>query len=110
MKTFVLPIDWLIGVNTGWGNGYVIIPKDHKLYGVNYDHINVDVHGGLTFAQDVGHLKNNDHWKDSLEGIDEGWVVGFDTAHYQDNSINCSKEFVLAETERLKEQLMNYSE
>jgi hypothetical protein len=48
--------------------GYVGIPKGHKYYGKDYYHINVDVHGGLTYA-------NKD---------DGYWVIGFDCAHSGD--------------------------
>jgi hypothetical protein len=45
--------------------GYVILPKGHKYYGLDYDDIPVSVHGGLTYS--------------TL--IDENWVIGFDCAH-----------------------------
>ncbi|MDR1937840.1 MAG: hypothetical protein LBQ73_05000 [Tannerellaceae bacterium] len=50
--------------------GYIGIPKGHKYYGKDYNYIdaNVDVHGGLTYAQEDN-------------GI---WVIGFDCAHYGD--------------------------
>ena len=46
---------WLLGT-TGWGNGYVCIPKNHPLYGVGYSDERVsslDVHGGVTFSEEV---------------------------------------------------------
>lgn len=45
-------------------NGYVRIPEDHPWHGLDYDAIDVRVHGGITFA-------------------DEGWI-GFDTLHLGD--------------------------
>ena len=30
--------------------GYVTVPEDHPCYGKGYDDVNVDVHGGLTYA------------------------------------------------------------
>jgi len=77
-------------MRVGWGNGYVHIPKTHPLYGKGYDEIDVDVHGGLTYAEKEG----------------ESWVVGFDTAHYGDNEENCSKAFVIKETKKLRNQLI----
>lgn len=89
----------------GWGNGYVLIPKDNHLHGKHYDDINVDVHGGLTFSGLVD-TKMVEDWE--LDKEDEGkWCVGFDTSHYGDNLSKWSKEKVQEETERLKEQLLN---
>lgn len=45
-------------------NGYVHIPKGHPWDGLDYDDIDVDVHGGLTYARN-------------------GWI-GFDTLHSGD--------------------------
>jgi hypothetical protein len=55
-KTLVSPSPSGMG---GWGNGYVLIPKAHKLAGKSYYEINtlVDVHQGLTFAQYVDEKK-----------------------------------------------------
>ena len=87
----------------GWGNGYVLIPKDNHFHGEHYDDIDVDVHGGLTFSGLVD-TKMVEDW--GLEKEDEGkWCVGFDTAHYSDNLSKWSKEKVQEEAERLKEQL-----
>lgn len=106
MKTAVLQNTWLKRgfMNFGWGNGYVIIPKGHKLHSVHYDNINVDVHGGLTFSELVD-LEMIDIF--GLDKEDEGnWCVGFDTCHYGDNLLNWSRQRVRQETERLKNQLL----
>lgn len=54
--------------------GYVELPKNHPLYGVNYteysDDVDLNVHGGVTFSG-------------KLFDID-GWFVGFDMAHAED--------------------------
>lgn len=106
MKTFVRENTWLKapGMDVGWGNGYVILPKGHKYHGVGYDSVPVEVHGGLTFGQEVT--------EDSLEGWEQltkedvgGWMIGFDTAHYGDTSAKWTKEQVQAETNRLLDQL-----
>jgi len=64
-------------------NGYVIVPEDHKWYKIHYDECPkqcrvdccdhtpesiIQVHGGITYS--------------CLS--EEGWVFGFDTAHYGD--------------------------
>lgn len=49
-------------------NGYVVIPSMHPWYHEDYDSIDAEVHGGLTYADEIGNE----------------WVVGFDTAHAGD--------------------------
>lgn len=89
--------------NAGWGNGYVGLPKEHPCYGMGYDDIHeqydIDVHGGLTFSEQ---LEEGDEYLPTLGGL---WVVGFDTAHYTDNPKSWPKSKVQAETDRLREQL-----
>ncbi|PRY38409.1 hypothetical protein CLV58_109136 [Spirosoma oryzae] len=85
---------------TGWGNGYVELPEGHPWFNVHYEHIPVDIHGGLTYAN-------------FEEG--KGWVIGFDTAHYGDSPDNWSEEAVLAnwktelDEERLKRDQLEES-
>lgn len=90
----------------GWGNGYVAIPPNHKYYGIDYDNIPVDVHGGLTFGQMVKTMNKN-QWPNLPENIENWYVIGFDTAHVNDNLSNWPKKRVLKETLKLKEQLSN---
>jgi len=33
-------------------NGYVAIPKGHRVWGFGYDDVEVEVHGGLTYADE----------------------------------------------------------
>lgn len=95
--------------------GYVALPSWHPYYGKGYDDIDLDVHGGLTFAQEGR--------KEARNGIDweEGyWWLGFDCAHsgdrqpgmeenFGENPISGSTyrniEYVKKETERLASQL-----
>lgn len=101
MKTFVVKTDFLPSVPHGWGNGYVIIPPGHPAHGKDYDDINVDVHGGLTFA-----VSTDEEWTHFPEGTPKDhWCVGFDTGHSWDTIEKWPKEAVEAETQRLKEQL-----
>ncbi len=98
LKTIIIENTWLPGMDHGWGNGYVLLPKDHHLHGKHYNDIDVEVHHGLTFAELVDeHLVNG--WKspDLTKEDIGGWLVGFDTAHYQDTSENWPKEEVQAE-------------
>lgn len=45
--------------------GYVLLPKEHYLYGKEYCDIDIDCHGGLSYSE-----KENEYW-----------VIGFDCAH-----------------------------
>jgi len=119
MKAIIRKITWLDRrfMEFGWGNGYVIIPKDHILHGKDYDHINVDIHGGLTFSdlitKDFMKRWNEDEQDENskLKNEDEGcWIIGFDTAHPGDSLINWPKEEVKKETENLLNQVLNYKE
>lgn len=54
--------------------GYVGVPSGHPAFGKDYDNVDVDVHGGLTYA---GHnAPNQDH--------DRYYWLGFDCAHAGD--------------------------
>lgn len=94
----------------GWGNGYVIIPKEHKLYGKDYDEIQqssiptLEINGGLTFSAYAQELD----WPEIPEKDKDGWVVGFDTMHAWDTLEAWSKEKVLEEAENLKQQLEKF--
>ena len=55
---------------------YVVLPKDHKYYGMNYDEIDVKCHYGLTYSRD--YLIS----KDLIE--DDVWIIGWDYAHLGD--------------------------
>lgn len=64
-----------LSVRGGHYCGYVRVPAESALHGKDYDDAlfaDVEVHGGLTFA--------NEH-----DGR-EGWWLGFDCAHYGDAS------------------------
>ncbi len=59
---------WAIGHNSlGFRTGYVRIPLGHPWYGLEYDAIPAEVHGGLTYA--------DKH---------DGWWIGFDCGHSGD--------------------------
>ena len=102
LRMFVRENTWGHGlVDHGWGNGYVILPVGHPSHGKGYDDIDVEVHGGLTFSESAEGLK----WPEILPDDADGWVVGFDTAHYGDTFASWWKEAVVTETQRLMEQL-----
>lgn len=77
-----------------WYCGYVVIPKDSRFYGIDYRDIEnkFDVHGGLTFSGEI-------------DGID-GYLLGFDCAHFEDNPYEQDEEYTLAECKRLVDQII----
>ena len=107
MKTVVIETTWLPRefMDFGWGNGYALVPKAHPLHGVNYSHIELDVHGGLTYSRLV-----DDEIVSlfGLEDADKGyWMLGFDTAHGGDTLEEWPKEAVQKETEKLHDILVD---
>jgi hypothetical protein len=65
--------------------GYVAVPPGHPSWGVDYNDVHVEVHGGLTYAdlcdgaegEGICHVPN--------EGEPANvWWLGFDCAHYMD--------------------------
>lgn len=64
--------------------GYVALPEGNALDGIPYDDININVHGGLTFAKS----KTEKHPR--FPGY--GTVIGFDCAHYTDYNPGVTNE------------------
>jgi len=82
--------------------GYVILTEDSDYFGVDYDDIRVDCHGGLTYASDQGPY----------------WVIGFDCAHLGDLQPGYefggageyrTMDYVTVECESICEQISNKS-
>jgi hypothetical protein len=55
-------------------NGYVAVPSGHPDFGKDYDDVDINVHGGLTYAEDSA----------PMAAADAGWWFGFDCAHAGD--------------------------
>ena len=96
---FVIESNWgnlsNIGLNAGWGNGYVKLPKSHPLFGEDYDVISEKIKwqgNELTYADFDGKY----------------YTVGFDTNHYGMDQYNWSKSRVEKEAERLSVALFKY--
>lgn len=60
--------------------GYIGLPKEHPWYDKGYDEIDMDVHGGLTFAQ-MGKSTMGEMKRDK-----KLWFIGFDCYHGGDYS------------------------
>jgi hypothetical protein len=69
--------------------GYVGVGPDHPLHGQDYEHVHVEVHGGLTYADecqtgdDVTEADGICHVPEPGRSHDIWWF-GFDTAHMGD--------------------------
>jgi hypothetical protein len=127
VKSFAVEKEWehaglkcavVLGREDGHRCGYVRVPPGHKFHGKDYDDVNVEVHGGLTFAK-IEPCAHEDG---------TGWWFGFDCAHsgdacYKPGSApalryagNCAYEHywemgeVAAETENLAKQLATHAE
>ena len=91
-------------------NGYVALTKKHPCYGLDYDDIPVNVHGGLTYADYGGEEIKEEGvlWENP-----ELYWIGFDTAHLGDwvgyaperGGKRWTIEMVAEETEQLAKQL-----
>ena len=85
-----------------WGAlcGYIAIPQGHPWHGSGYDDIDVQVHGGLTYAQP----------RDTFgpEAPVGSWVLGFDCCHAGDGihepGEKRSRQYVRDELESLRRQ------
>ena len=93
----IAPIDpeFIELYDRGLANGYVAIPKDHPWYGMEYHDIPCDIHGGLTFSRTC------------IIFDSEYWMIGFDTAHCDDNQNTWSLFRVYNEAVRLLDQVNN---
>lgn len=106
--------------------GYVRVPPTHPAFGHHYDHIDVDVHGGLTFGafEPCSHEDGQGYWFgfDCNHAGDSGYDPNVDIKSITDPTVlhllEIHKQFfrmdeghywthdeVVAETERLAEQL-----
>jgi len=89
----------------GWGNGYVVVDKDNKWYGKDYEQVECQIHGGLTFGQKIT-AEMLEHWPELNPTDLDLWLFGFDTAHYGDNPTEWPQSRVEDETKYLYTQLM----
>ena len=54
--------------------GYVLLTKEDKRYGKDWEEIPYSVHGGITYSSHKLHLQQEEDW----------WWIGFDCAHAGD--------------------------
>jgi len=63
--------------------GYIAVPPGHALYGRDYNDVDADVHGGLTYARKCARHICHVPRKGEPENV---YWFGFDCAHYSDLS------------------------
>ena len=79
----------------GFANGYVGVPVGHVWHNVGYNDIHADVHGGLTYSEEVN----------PVTGKNDGlWWVGFDVRHSGDSPETCDEKYCIAELINLYNQ------
>ena len=82
----------------GQANGYIICHVSHPWFDMDYQHIPVEVHGGLTFGHSCSELswnirrryKNKDYY-----------IYGWDTKHSDDNETKWTIKNVIEENNLL---------
>ena len=122
----------------GHWNGYVEVPKDSILFGLDYNkpirELEYLANGETTlgkkgcilmFTCTVNALEGQEirsspdiafdvhgglTYAGGMPGLkdDPSWWFGFDTGHHGDTPENCPKEYVISECERLAEQLQAF--
>lgn len=68
-KCVVLFMPW------GFRTGYIKLPKNSRYYGILYDKIPIDCHGGLTYSEQFLFSQKN---------VKDVWWIGFDCGHWSD--------------------------
>jgi hypothetical protein len=119
-KQVLIKNDWMkYNDSHGWGNGYVLIPEDHPLYGMDNFSIEtgdgldnfLNVHGGITLTKVVDNHIIYNFAPEFLDDQDKGcYIIGFDTAHSGDNPYDQDYEYVKNQTQHLHDQLVYYYE
>lgn len=88
-------------IQTEWRCGYIAVPEGHVAYQKDYDDINCECHGGLTFAgytlsKEIDeHIETPHYW------------FGFDCNHYNDTPERWTFEAVEKEVNDLAEYFAN---
>ena len=91
-------------------NGYIAIPKNNKYFGIDYNDIPVNVHGGLTFGEPSNDIITYENWLSNVEFLigdklpENYFVFGFDTCHFGDNPKIWNRDAVITETLKLQKQ------
>lgn len=74
--------------------GYVLVPRYHSYYEKDYNDIEINCHGGLTYSS-----------HSLLETEYPGWWIGFDCAHGGDTIEECDLEYCINECRNIVDQI-----
>ena len=100
-RTYIVENDRTIRVVQGWGRGYVVIPEGNVLHGLGTIDLDIDVHGGVTWAESARITSNVPEWVK-----DTDWIIGFDTSHGGNNPLYHDKLYVELQTRKLLIELL----
>lgn len=95
-RSYIVENNRNIRVVQGWGRGYVVIPKGNVLHGLGTIDLDLDVHGGVTWAESARITSSVPEWVK-----DTDWIIGFDTSHGGNNPKHHNKEYVEHQTNGL---------
>lgn len=87
--------------------GYIFLPKDHKLYGMDYRDKNFPdlyVHGGITCSDEW--LDGSDLWRLGFDCAHNGDLSPFRKENYVDNDRYRNVDYVLREIQNLHNQIL----
>lgn len=107
---FVKSLDWFTNTrgmrgSFGWGNGYILLPKDHPCFGMEYSDIyenypNTSFNVEITFSRSSFDVLDWDELPQEAR-VNEHWVVGFDTMHWGDTEEKWPKSKVESESAKM---------
>lgn len=100
-RIYTVENDRTIRVVQGWGRGYVAIPEGNVLHGLGTIDLDLDVHGGVTWAESARNTSNVPEWVK-----DTDWIIGFDTSHGGNNPLYHDKFYVELQTRKLIVELL----
>ena len=96
-RVYFVKNNWLPKNMCGWGNGYIVLPKEHRFHGKSYDDImNILEKENIYVAEELTYANEDE------EG---NWVVGWDSAHSHQNKENYPFGVVKKQTLKLQKQL-----
>lgn len=100
-RCYIVENDRTIRVVQGWGRGYVVIPEGNVLHGLGTIDLDLDVHGGVTWAESARNTGSVPEWIK-----DTDWIIGFDTSHGGNNPLYHDVRYVELQTNKLMIDLL----
>ena len=100
-RCYIVENDRTIRVVQGWGRGYIVIPEGNVLHGLGTIDLDIDVHGGVTWAESSRNTGSVPEWIK-----DTDWIIGFDTSHGGNNPLYHDVRYVELQTNKLMIELL----